>query len=62
MKKSEEIIKAISEMKIWEKIIYVWVDAEYVIEKRRTSHNNKSYKWLNPNIVIIDDFIWDNHK
>lgn len=55
--KSEFYLRAILSMKIWEKIVIVDIDDEFLIERRKKSHNEKSYRWINPQVIIIDELI-----
>lgn len=59
--KYDLIIKTMYWMRRWQKMLFVDCDDEFVIERRKKSHDEKSYKWINPNVVIVDELVEHKH-
>ena len=60
-KKYDLVLKTIYSMRRWQKIIIIDCDDEFLIERRKKSHTDKSYKWINPNVVIVDELMEHKH-
>ena len=51
----EKIVELILKLKVWDKLLWIRFDREFIIERRIKSYKGKSYKWINPTIMIIDE-------